>query len=273
LALSVHVRAVRDEADKALDSLAAMFAASDALSHQHTMVEHLVRLATLGSALSQTQLVLIELQLTDAQLARLQQQLAATELQATFTRSLIGERALSYQSLQETGAIMLSDDCKSYLEVMTSMIDFSSQPPFVGRQRWQTLVDGYKGLPPAGLPPPKSANVFIALALPSLTASFDAYATASAYRDALLVAIAADRHRLKTGRFPSQLSELTPDYLASVPHDPFDGQPLRFRAEGNDILVYSIGRDGKDDGGQNSPAKSSEPDIVVRVPANKANSK
>ena len=54
------------------------------------------------------------------------------------------------------------------------------------------------------------------------------------------------------GRLPARLSELVPDYLSSIPIDPFADQPLMYVPEpvGNEpFLLYSTGRDGIDNGG------------------------
>jgi hypothetical protein len=69
-------------------------------------------------------------------------------------------------------------------------------------------------------------------------------------------AIVLKRFQLKHGNFPGGLSELTPEFLASVPLDPVDGQPLRYRRyEDGTYLLYSIGDDGVDDGGDTTPVK------------------
>ena len=48
---------------------------------------------------------------------------------------------------------------------------------------------------------------------------------------------------------PNQLAELVPKYLQAVPHDPFSQKPLIYRAQGTNWLLYSVGRDGKNDRG------------------------
>jgi hypothetical protein len=40
-----------------------------------------------------------------------------------------------------------------------------------------------------------------------------------------------------------------PDLLRAVPTDPFDGRPLRYRRDPEGAVVYSVGPDGKDNGG------------------------
>jgi hypothetical protein len=62
-------------------------------------------------------------------------------------------------------------------------------------------------------------------------------------------AVAVERFRLAKGRWPEKLTDLAPDYLATVPLDPFDGKPVRFKRQKDGVVVYSIGPDGTDDGG------------------------
>jgi hypothetical protein len=46
--------------------------------------------------------------------------------------------------------------------------------------------------------------------------------------------------------------------------DPFTGRPFIFRAENDNVLVYSVGIDRKDDSGLHAPRKERH-DIVWRV--------
>jgi hypothetical protein len=64
-----------------------------------------------------------------------------------------------------------------------------------------------------------------------------------------LVAIALERYRQAHGRWPQSLASLVPEYLPAVPIDPYDMAPLRFRRLPDGVVVYSVGLDGKDDGG------------------------
>lgn len=71
-------------------------------------------------------------------------------------------------------------------------------------------------------------------------------------------AIAAERYRLQHGQWPEQLVE-------PVPTDPFDGKPLRYRRMPTGFVVWSVGVDGRDDGGHESRPGSCEPDITFTV--------
>ncbi len=68
-----------------------------------------------------------------------------------------------------------------------------------------------------------------------------------------VTAIALRRFHLRTGKLPSDLNALVPDYLHELPRDFMDGGILRYRltARGGFIL-YSVGEDGHDDGGDPS---------------------
>jgi hypothetical protein len=69
-------------------------------------------------------------------------------------------------------------------------------------------------------------------------------------RQMMVTAIALKRYHLRNGKFPSQLSQLVPAFLPALPVDLIDGQPLRYRLKDEQhFLLYSIGLDGKDDGG------------------------
>jgi hypothetical protein len=66
----------------------------------------------------------------------------------------------------------------------------------------------------------------------------------------VITAIALKRYQLKHGNYPPNLNALVPEFLSTVPLDPVDGQSLRYRlnADGT-FLLYSVGPNGKDDGG------------------------
>jgi hypothetical protein len=102
------------------------------------------------------------------------------------------------------------------------------------------------------------------LQVPALGEAFIATARNIAQRDLVLVAIAAERYRLKHGQPPEKLADLVPEFLSAVPTDPFDGQPLRLKADGEQLVFYSVGKDRKDDGGQENE-NSGEPDVVVTL--------
>lgn len=66
----------------------------------------------------------------------------------------------------------------------------------------------------------------------------------------LLVTLALRAYKLDHSAYPLTLAALAPRYLRAVPADPFAlSGPLRHKHSGAKYLLYSVGPDGKDDGG------------------------
>jgi len=70
------------------------------------------------------------------------------------------------------------------------------------------------------------------------------------------VGLAAERYRKRHGGWPPSLGDLVPHYLTAVPLDPFDGKPLRYRRTEHGAVIYSIGEDAHDDGGDPNRASA-----------------
>jgi hypothetical protein len=70
-----------------------------------------------------------------------------------------------------------------------------------------------------------------------------------------VVALALERFRLANHRLPDDLRSLVPVFMQDVPADPFDGRPLRYKKLPKGYVVYSIGPDGRDDGGKEPPSR------------------
>lgn len=76
--------------------------------------------------------------------------------------------------------------------------------------------------------------------------------------DLTRVAIALERYRLAHGQYPGTLDALAPQFLAKVPHDIIGGGNLKYRSTGQNFILYSIGWNGKDDGGLRDPSKEAQ---------------
>ena len=67
----------------------------------------------------------------------------------------------------------------------------------------------------------------------------------------LLTMLALRAYKLDHGTYPATLSALAPACLKAVPDDPFAlSGPLRYKRTRGGYLLYSVGPDGKDDGGK-----------------------
>ena len=88
--------------------------------------------------------------------------------------------------------------------------------------------------------------------------------------DLTKLALALAAYRADHGAYPAKLSDLTPKYVTEVPKDIFSDSELHYRQENGGYLLYSVGSNGKDDGGKGiADRKEGEDwdDLAVHMPA------
>ena len=75
-------------------------------------------------------------------------------------------------------------------------------------------------------------------------------ANAQAMHSCVTVAVAATRYRLAHNQYPPTAQALVPEFLDTVPLDPYTGQVLRYKKnEDGSVAIYSVGEDLADNGG------------------------
>ena len=155
-------------------------------------------------------------------------------------------------------------DERQYLAIQQVIIEASRQPPnsrFYVREKNQATKAfaqlGYReeqsdGEQSGSLPRPPEIVPLLTAGLMSFHAKGFA---AETQRELALVAIAIKRYQLRHGRPPPALDSLAPEFPAEVPLDRMNGEPLRYRADSaGGFLLYSVGSDGVDDGGNGGRA-------------------
>jgi len=73
--------------------------------------------------------------------------------------------------------------------------------------------------------------------------------------------VAAERYRLKYGKFPEQWNDLVPTWLESIPQ--IDNRPLILKQTSEGLVVYKIGRNGIDLGGKVKRVYDPASDTVI----------
>ena len=59
-----------------------------------------------------------------------------------------------------------------------------------------------------------------------------------------------ERYRLAHGKYPASLDALAPHFMAKIPHDIINGEPLHYRRrDDGQFVLYSVGWNETDDGG------------------------
>ncbi len=105
------------------------------------------------------------------------------------------------------------------------------------------------------------------LLLPAFSKIGNASRRNHAYLRCLNVALAAECYRREKHEWPDTLDQLCPKYLPEIPLDPFDGLLLRYLRWKDGVLVYCVGQDARDNGGNLDPQNRDQPgaDIGIRL--------
>jgi hypothetical protein len=114
--------------------------------------------------------------------------------------------------------------------------------------------------------------IYLALALPAASAFMDVEERNAVYQDMLPVVFALAAYRADHGVYPADLTALVPKYLPAIPEDLFSGKPLCYKRQQSGYVLYSVGKNGKDDGGRSNRDEPDAMDIIdcddiaIRVP-------
>jgi hypothetical protein len=89
------------------------------------------------------------------------------------------------------------------------------------------------------------------IAIPNFTKAMQVCAFNQTLANEAQIACALERCRLAYGGYPPTLDALEPQFIEKLPHDIIGGQPLIYRRIGDGkFLLYSVGWNETDDGGQ-----------------------
>ena len=254
------------------------------LGPEPTLISQLVRIAIVQIAARAASICLPRAAVDENDLKRLQEAFATAGDPQGFRNGLIGEIALSAGSFSFFNAVVPATpnrgsqraftgdlaprignllynasglrvvDQTFCVERLTELVDASGHPfPEALRlgeqvqarvqQESERFARGFKFLS--------------TLLLPALDKSLAKQAGCEAVARSAMVGCAVERHRLAhDGHLPNTLGDLVPALLPAVPADPFDGQPLRYLRTGDSHVIYSIGPDKLDNGGQLQGASS-----------------
>ena len=151
------------------------------------------------------------------------------------------------------GKLMFDNQRAVALEWLNQAVDIARRPP--SRQHrlwtaWQAEVDRVRAQPARRLHVdaawPVDGGLFHARVGPfPLPSRFGATA----------ILLAAERHRCKTGEWPATIATIDPDALRIPPVDPYSGQPFHLVHRDGQLLVYSVGKNLKDEHGAYEPKR------------------
>ncbi len=258
--------------DGAIRSLRAGLNVAAALRDEPTLISQLVRLAILRMCLRTTARVLAHSEPTAEALESMQAALLAWELEHPFRVGVRGERAMAHLLMDRVAAGRVgvarvadndtpenqkprqrfvewfyrryysSGDHADVLSLMTEEYKATFEPTEDQSALLQAInqhalhIRSYERL-------------FVGLLVPGKERVFHSDLDCRAETRCTAAILAAERFRRETGHLPDSVKDLVPKYLPAEPTDPYTGTPLISRRESDHFIVYSVGRDLEDNGG------------------------
>ncbi len=286
LQMDAMLRADDGDLDGALDSCRAILNVGRSIGDEPFLISMLVRVAIGQVALDTARRVIALGEPSDGAMAKLQALIDDEAAQPVLTLALTGERGGADEVIcrLSTGKTRLSDVTGDalvlgepikpapkppaadpataskpwydhqravMLEWMNDAVAISRKPTQDQPDEWrrwdQRVVDSGKPLLSKFTDP-----LPLALA-PALSGGFNAHVRHQAMLRSTSLMLSVERHRRKTGAWPSSVEKIDPAFLARPPIDPYDGKPIRMKARDGQLFVYCVGFNRQDDGGRYDP--------------------
>jgi hypothetical protein len=264
LRLASQVAVQQGDIERAIKAIDAIFVLADSVNAPVTIM-NLVKIAIWGMGVRQIEDVLCFQALTEKQGQTLSALLEPIESTQSFKQSLIGERCSSMYifnaSAQEMAMFSNGDgggnlwmllaiprrilglhdlDTLSCINLMQAYIEASSLPRHEALRQIKGVEKEYQG----------KLGMVTRMLKPALNRIYELELRSVAGAGCARTALAVERYRLGAGHLPETLNQLVPTFMASVPLDPFDGSPVRFKPLDKGFVVYSVGPDLTDDQGE-----------------------
>ncbi|MBK9140760.1 MAG: hypothetical protein IPM17_18735 [Verrucomicrobia bacterium] len=256
--------------DAALRDVETMLRVSDAATSQPLLIVGLVRVAMMDLTVQTIWAGLAEHLWQEPQLAALEKRLAEINIVADLQRCLRGERVFAVALIGQVPTrspadpFVADDPLRLAMRWWPTAVRYRNQinlarayqtlliERFDPANRWVRVIPTAPDLADrAALTAWSPYNLFTRMLLPAVEKSLEKAAASQAAVSLARVACALERHRLAAGHYPESLDALTSRFLDRLPPDPVTGQPLKYRRDAPErFVLYSVGLDGKDDGGQ-----------------------
>jgi len=246
LDLRIILAAENGNIAKALDNMDHAVSLGDVFVDHPNIVSQLVRIAVIASAVKPTERILSRNELDEGQLAKLNSILNRVRQDSYFKRALIGERASMldgfYHWFGGYDAVGLVDyDALLYMSCMKRLIVACDQPPHTRLEAAKELDSRIEDL--------GKLHILLRMIWPAITKVLELENRVIADVRCAKVAVGIERYRLDEGHLPADLETLVGGYIEEVPVDPFTGKGLIYKRQEHQYVVYSVGADLADDGG------------------------
>jgi hypothetical protein len=178
----------------------------------------------------------------------------SSDIREAFGMDAFGEAILNSPLYR---IFFLEDDLASYRRHLRTMRENAAKPG-------PAMLEGFEKHE-RGIRATRGGGVLAGLLLPAAVRCSYLALDGDANRDLVRLAVACTAYKAKHGKYPEKVAGLAPEFVVEVPLDPYDGRPLRLRRVKGGVVLYSIGRDRKDDGGLAWDEKKQQGDLVFRL--------
>jgi hypothetical protein len=262
LSLDAKAEMVSGHTEKALNCIEIMFRIDDGLKDEPLLISQLVCFAGLSIILNPLAEGLAEHRWSDIQLQDLQEHLRKTDLLSSTVRSIYGERDICVNQFFDHGLLQTPNLLSGWIHLEQLNVNRAIQDTVIPRYNLATREINPSVNHTLDLAVEKLTNssffaasfihhtIFVGSTLPVSGGAALHAAFAQTEVDLAQVSCALERFRLAEGRYPAKLDDLSPRFIAVLPHDIINGQPLHYRCTDNGrFILYSVGWNEKDDGG------------------------
>jgi hypothetical protein len=271
LRLDVLDRGQRCDIDGALVSCRAVLNGGRSMGDEPYLIVQLIRIAFRGIAVRAVERALAQGEASDRQLLLVQALVEDEIRQPLFLIAARGERAevshvfehIQKGEWKRTAFAQYMGGGRSWSGILPPegellvLLSGSLEGQWGAYFRYQSQAVEIAKLPPdqwdAGFnqlqKTEKDLPWTIRLMVPAQSRIAESFRRSLAELSCVRIMLAMERFRLAQGRWPASVAELIPRYLDAIPLDPYNGKPLRCRRVKDGWVIYSVARDGQDDGG------------------------
>jgi hypothetical protein len=170
-----------------------------------------------------------------AAMHQLFQYIAANKMDMRLLRGLAGARSDWHDTLTDVFAGVTAEQSHAWiLRHTTEELAALRLPPPERAARLKELHEGID----------KAPAIARMLTAPFWRNCYPVFARSEAKLNCTIAGLAAEQFRRKHERWPKSLDELTPEFLAKTPLDPYSGDALQLRVVADGIVIFSPGPHG-----------------------------
>lgn len=266
------------DADGGIESCQALINTARSVDDEAFLITNLVRVAITHIAVAAVERVLAQGQPSELALRDLQKLLELEAAQPNLYNAIRGERAGGHQLMLAIaegkvnfkgliGARQAGDDWRdqlllrvpgtlvrqhaALLRYYNEIVEIAKLPAHEQEERLAEIEGNIKLQP-----------FLVRLLGPAMGKVAEANRRNQAYLGATILAVAAERYRLKHQAWPESLEFLVKEKLIdALPADPYVGGPMRMKKLHDGLVLYSVGRDKEDNGGHLDRLRVMDPGV------------